>query len=131
MSKITRMGIDQGKNTFHVCAMARAGRVVLEKRFARHRLEKYLRAQPPCVVGMEACSGARHWARALPLQMWGGPYKRGLPACGRPMRAGSPRSQEAHGPRKAAISGIPCSQAERCAWSGKKIKLMRTNFAHV
>ena len=35
MNKITRMGIDLGKNTFHVCAMDRAGRVVLEKRFTR------------------------------------------------------------------------------------------------
>ena len=40
MSKITRMGIDLGKNTFHVCAMDRAGRVVLEKRFTRAGLEK-------------------------------------------------------------------------------------------
>ena len=35
MSKITRMGIDLGKNTFHVCAMDRAGRVVLEKSMIR------------------------------------------------------------------------------------------------
>ena len=41
MNKITRMGIDLGKNTFHVCAMDRAGRVVLEKRFTRAGLEKY------------------------------------------------------------------------------------------
>ena len=31
MSKITRMGIDLGKNHFHVCAMDRRGRVVLHK----------------------------------------------------------------------------------------------------
>ena len=45
--------------------MDRAGRVVQVKRFTRHGLEKYLRAQPPCVVGMEACGGAHHWARKL------------------------------------------------------------------
>ena len=65
MSKITRMGIDLGKNTFHLCAMDRAGHVVLEKRFTRRGLEKFLRAQSPCVVGMEACGGAHHWARTL------------------------------------------------------------------
>ena len=65
MSKITRMGIDLGKNTFHLCAMDRAGHVVLEKRFTRGGLAKFLRAQAPCVVGMEACAGAHHWARTL------------------------------------------------------------------
>ena len=42
MNKITRMGIDLGKNTFHVCAMDRAGHVVLERRFTRRGLEKFL-----------------------------------------------------------------------------------------
>lgn len=65
MSKITRMGIDLVKNTFHVCAMDRSGRVVLEKRFTRRGLEKFVRAHEPCVVGMEACEGAHHWAREL------------------------------------------------------------------
>ena len=65
MNKITRMGIDLGKNTFHVCAMDRMGRVVLEKRFTRRGLEKFVRAHEPCVVGMEACGGAHHWARTL------------------------------------------------------------------
>ena len=65
MSKITRMGIDLGKNTFHVCAMDRSGRVVLEKRFTRGGLEKFVRAHERCVVGMEACGGAHHWAREL------------------------------------------------------------------
>ena len=65
MSKITRMGIDLGKNTFHLCAMDRAGRVVVEKRFTRRGLEKFARAHEPCVVGMEACGGAHHWARML------------------------------------------------------------------
>ena len=65
MSKVTRMGIDLGKNTFHLCAMDRAGHVVLEKRFTRRGLEKFLRAHEPCVVGMEACGGAHHWARLL------------------------------------------------------------------
>ena len=65
MSKITRMGIDLGKNTFHVCAMDRTGHVVMTKRFTRRGLEKFLHAHEPCVVGMEACGGAHHWARTL------------------------------------------------------------------
>ena len=65
MSKITRMGIDLGKNTFHVCAMDRTGHVVMTKRFTRRGLEKFLHVHEPCVVGMEACGGAHHWARTL------------------------------------------------------------------
>lgn len=65
MSKITRMGIDLGKNDFHVCAMDRRGRVLMTKRFTRRGLEKFVRAQERCLVGMEACGGAHHWARML------------------------------------------------------------------
>ena len=57
LSKIIRMGIDLGKNTFHVCAMDRTGHVVMTKRFTRRGLEKFLRAHEPCIVGMEACGG--------------------------------------------------------------------------
>ena len=53
MIKITRMGINLGKNTFHLCATDRSGRVVLENRFTRRGLEKFLRSHEPCVVGME------------------------------------------------------------------------------
>ena len=65
MSKITRMGIDLGKNRFHVCAMDRTGRVVMQKQFTRRGLEKFIGAHERCVVGMEACGGAHHWARRL------------------------------------------------------------------
>lgn len=65
MSKITRMGIDLGKNTFHLCAMDRRGRVVMTKQFRRRGLERFLDGHEPCLVGMEACGGAHHWARRL------------------------------------------------------------------
>ena len=51
MSKITRMGIDLGKNQFPVCAMDRTGRVVLQKQLMRRGLEKFVHAHEPCVVG--------------------------------------------------------------------------------
>ena len=34
----------------------------MTKRFTRRGLEKFVRAHEPCVVGMEACGGAHHWA---------------------------------------------------------------------
>ena len=65
MSKITRMGIDLGKSHFRVCAMDRRGRVLMAKQFTRRGLEKFVLTQERCLVGMEACGGAHHWARML------------------------------------------------------------------
>ena len=63
--KITRIGIDLGKSTFHVCATDKSGRVVLEKVFTRRALRQFMGSLGPCLVGLEACGGAHHWARLL------------------------------------------------------------------
>ena len=63
--KITRIGIDLGKSTFHVCATNRSGKVVLEKVFTRRALRRFMAGLEPCLVGLEACGGAHHWARLL------------------------------------------------------------------
>ena len=63
--KITRIGIDLGKSTFHVCATDKSGRVVLEKVFTRRALRQFMGGLEPCLVGLEACGGAHHWARLL------------------------------------------------------------------
>lgn len=63
--KITRVGIDLGKSAFHVHAVGRDGKVVMEKRFTRRALVRFLGEVEPCLVGLEACGGAHHWARVL------------------------------------------------------------------
>ena len=63
--KISRMGIDLGESTFHVHAVERGGKVVVEKRMTRRGLARFMRELEPCVVGLEACGGAHHWARLL------------------------------------------------------------------
>jgi len=63
--KITRVGIDLGKSAFHVHAVGRDGKVVIEKRFTRRALVRFLGEVEPCLVGLEACGGAHHWARVL------------------------------------------------------------------
>ena len=63
--KITRVGIDLGKSTFHVCATDRSGKEVLEKVFTRRALHRFMAGLEPCLVGFEACGGAHHWARLL------------------------------------------------------------------
>ncbi len=63
--RIAYLGVDLAKHVFHVCGMTRHGKVVLEKRFTRARLERFTAQLPPCRVGLEACGSAHHWARLL------------------------------------------------------------------
>jgi transposase len=63
--EITTIGIDLAKNVFAVSGADRRGRVVVRKQLRRAQLMGCLRTLRPCVVGMEACGGAHHWARAL------------------------------------------------------------------
>src|SRR5437667_2745544 len=65
MDKITAVGLDLAKQIIQVHGVDVAGRVVLRKAVRRERLLALLAQFPCCVVGMEACSGAHHWAREL------------------------------------------------------------------
>jgi len=61
---IMTVGIDLAKNVFAVHGVDEAGRAVLVKpKVARANLLELIAQLPPCVIGMEACSGAHHWAR--------------------------------------------------------------------
>ena len=63
MSIIT-VGIDLAKNVFAVHGVDDNGKAVLVKpRVARDKLLELVATLPPCLIGMEACSGAHHWAR--------------------------------------------------------------------
>jgi len=59
---IKQIGIDIGKNSFHLVALGRAGDVVLRRQFTRSRLIVFFeqRAEERFNVAFEACSGA-HW----------------------------------------------------------------------
>ena len=65
MDKITAIGLDLAKQIIQVHAIDGLGRVVLRKTVRRERLLALLAQFPRCVIGMEACSGAHHWAREL------------------------------------------------------------------
>ena len=61
---ILTVGIDLAKNVFAVHGINEAGKPELVKpNVARDKLVESIAALPPCVIGMEACSGAHHWAR--------------------------------------------------------------------
>src|SRR5712691_10930672 len=63
MEKVTTVGIDLAKRVFALHGVDGAGRVVLRKTVRREQLMQTVAALPPCLIGMEACSGAHEWAR--------------------------------------------------------------------
>ena len=66
---ILYVGIDLAKNVFALHGVNQAGKPeLLRPSLARAKLAETLAALPPCVVGMEACSGAHHWARIFTAQ---------------------------------------------------------------
>ena len=65
LSAVTTVGLDIAKNVFQVHGVDAAGAVVVAKSIRRAQLLAFFASLPPCVVGIEACSSAHHWARAL------------------------------------------------------------------
>jgi transposase len=64
-SGIAVVGIDIGKNSFHVVGLDRRGAIVLRQKWSRGQVETRLANLPPCLIGMEACVGAHHLSRKL------------------------------------------------------------------
>jgi len=62
---IKTIGIDIGKNKFHVHGVNEKGKIVLKKAMTRQKLYEFMANLKPCLVGMEACGGAHHLARTL------------------------------------------------------------------
>ena len=61
---IVTVGIDLAKNVFAVHGVDEAGQPALVRpSVARAKLLELVASLPPCLIGMEACSGAHHWAR--------------------------------------------------------------------
>src|SRR5580692_6401425 len=64
-SSVTRVGLDLAKKIFQVHAIDANGEIVVARKLARGRLVGFFSELPRCVVAMEACSSAHHWARQL------------------------------------------------------------------
>jgi len=62
---IAVIGIDIGKNSFHVVGHDERGAIVLRQKWSRGQVEARFANMPPCLVGMEACVGAHHLSRKL------------------------------------------------------------------
>src|SRR6476646_4694340 len=62
---IAVIGIDIGKNSFHVVGQDTRGQIILRQKWSRHQVEARFANMPPCLIGMEACVGAHHLGRRL------------------------------------------------------------------
>jgi len=65
MSKITTIGLDLAKHVFHVVCCDEQGKVIRKNMLKRSQVLAYFANLPQCLVGMEACASAHHWAREL------------------------------------------------------------------
>jgi transposase len=64
-NSVAVVGIDIGKNSFHVVGLDKSGVIVLRQKWSRGQVEARFANMPPCLIGMEACVGAHHLSRKL------------------------------------------------------------------
>ena len=62
---IAVVGIDIGKNSFHIVGHDERGAIVLRQKWSRGQVEARVANLPSCLIGMEACVGAHHLSRKL------------------------------------------------------------------
>jgi transposase len=65
MAKIRMIGLDLAKSVFQVHGADAAGRCLVRRRLRRTQLLEFFANLPACLVGMEACPSAHHWAREI------------------------------------------------------------------
>jgi transposase len=65
MEQPITIGLDLAKSVFQVHGVDRDGAVVLRRQLRRSQVLAFFERLSPCLVGMEACSGAHHWAREI------------------------------------------------------------------
>lgn len=65
MEQVSVVGLDLAKSVFQVHGVNAQGEAVLRRRLTRGQLLKLFEKLPPCLIGMEACASAHHWAREL------------------------------------------------------------------
>src|SRR5690242_21674639 len=65
MESISTIGLDIAKSVFQVHAISEAGEVVVRRQLKRRQVRQFFAGLRPCLIGMEACATAHHWAREL------------------------------------------------------------------
>ena len=63
--EITTIGLDIAKRVFQAHGADATGKAVLRRKLQRAEVLTFFASLPPCLVGIEACSTAHHWAREI------------------------------------------------------------------
>jgi transposase len=63
--EVTTIGLDLAKRVFQVHGVDVEGRIVLRRKLGRAEVLTFFAKVPSCLVGMEACGSAHHWAREI------------------------------------------------------------------
>lgn len=64
--QVSTIGVDLAKNVFQVHGVDSSGKVVISRQLRRKQVIDFFSKIPPCLVGMEACGTAHHWAVKSP-----------------------------------------------------------------
>lgn len=67
MSMVSMIGLDIAKNVFHPHGVDDRGRSLFSRKTGRAKLLDFFAGQARCVVALEACGGAYHWAREFSI----------------------------------------------------------------
>lgn len=65
MKEVSIIGVDLAKQVFQLHGATAEGEVVFRKKLSRKQFLAFMQSHPGCVVAMEACATAHHWARTL------------------------------------------------------------------
>jgi transposase len=65
MGEMRTIGLDLAKDVFQVHGLDAEGKVLVRRRLRRAEVLEFFASTKPCLVGMEACASARHWAREI------------------------------------------------------------------
>ncbi|HEU4929686.1 MAG TPA: IS110 family transposase [Candidatus Krumholzibacteria bacterium] len=63
--QVATIGLDLAKSVFQVHGVDAAGKIVVQRQLRRGQVIEFFKKLPNCLVGMEACATAHHWAREL------------------------------------------------------------------
>lgn len=63
--EVVTVGLDLAKTVFQVHVIAADGAVLIRRKLRRTEVIRFFAKLSPCLVGMEACASAHHWAREL------------------------------------------------------------------
>ena len=63
--ELTAIGVDIGKDIFHIVGFGADGKIALRRKIKRLALAETFKKLPPCIVGMEACLSAHFVSRTL------------------------------------------------------------------